>query len=203
MYCKFCGSEIGDNDLFCPKCGKNQSENNTDGKIKLESNHSQVGKDNYNSNIIYRAKSSTGVFGRYIFLIFLFTVFFAVEVSVSIFTDEIFRKSLYSSERDFVRILLIIAAITDAFIIIIMTIKANNVRSSYLCVTESGIYGQGCSRTCVQKMPFNLTFNQITNLKVDSENVYIESAEAKYKCPVSKPYDIADQLEEFIPVQRT
>lgn len=207
MYCKFCGNQIDDNSLFCNKCGNKLSDEVTPTAPKTQNIQNTVIKTNtdsketiFKSKVLHRENSRESTVAGFVTAIVFLVIAFAVELSLVIFSDEIFKR-MRSDDRKTIIAVLVIALIGNALLIIINLIKLSPIKNSYICLTETGVYGSGGSNTYLSSKSFQMPYSQITNISTMSNGIILESGAYTYKVIIGNESKVANIIREKIGIK--
>jgi predicted RNA-binding Zn-ribbon protein involved in translation (DUF1610 family) len=200
MYCKFCGKQIDDNSQFCPKCGKQLSEQTNETVPQTQTVRTTVTNTDsresiFKSKVIHRENSRGSTVAGFVTGIIFLLIAFAVELSLVIFSDEVFRR-MNSSDRKTITAVLIITLIGEGLIIIINLLKLNPVKKCYICITETGVYGSGCSNLLFSSLKFQIPYSQITNINTMSNGIILETGVNIYKVIIGNETTVANLIRE-------
>ncbi len=198
MFCKFCGSQIDDNSTFCAKCGNNLTSIETSAPTPTPppvTNNAMP--DVYSSNVILKQEYRTGSFNSQLVGVILFIVIFAIIMGFLLPKNSPINN-LPSSKEDFIRILLSISAIGAAVCAVIASIKLMPLKKTFICVTETGVYGCAGSPLYFTSKPFTLNYGQITSVSASLNALIIGSGGESYKCIIDREDYIANIIREKI-----
>ncbi len=200
MYCKFCGEQIDENAQFCPKCGKRISEQIKETVPQPPTAYTTATNTNSNesifkSKLIHRENSRKSTVAGFVTAIIFLLIAFSVELSLVIFSDEVFRK-VNSSDRKTIITVLILTLIGEGLIVIINLIKLNPVKNCYICLTEAGVYGSGCSNYLFSSLSFQIPYAQITNVNTISNGIVLENGVSIYKVIIDNETTVVNLIKE-------
>lgn len=205
MYCKFCGKQIDDNSQYCPKCGNMLSDEMTPVIPQTQTTQKNVtyaekNESVFKSKVLHRENSRESTVAGFFTLIVFLVIAFAVELSLVIFSNEIFRR-MYSDDRKLLTTVLVIALIGDGLLILINLIKLYPIKNSYICVTETGVYGSGGTNLYFGSRSFQIPYSQITNVSTMSNGIILESGVNIYKVIIGNETTVADLIKEKIGIK--
>lgn len=148
----------------------------------------------YNSTVLMRQKYSGGSCFAKGFSAFLSIVFAIAEVVLLILHEDIFnRNSWFEKNSTLYFSVLIILLIADLAVLIINLIKLTNLKKTFICITEVGVFGCGSSKLSFKSKPFSLCYDQITKITYN-DAIVIESGGETYLCDVRKKIDVVGIL---------
>lgn len=206
MFCQFCGKQISDNAVFCPKCGKPTAESTVN---EVNTNVSQpkppidVSPPNTQSSEIYdaplikRQNYRSSAFGGQVFVVILFVVLFIIELTLVVSDPGPFSR-WRKSDEDFMKTLLIIFLIGDIICAIIGAIKIIPIKNTFVCITEAGVYGSGGSPLYFATKPVCLSYPEITDVSVYSGGIIISNFGNTYKCAIENESFIAGLIRDKV-----
>lgn len=148
----------------------------------------------YNSTVQIRQDYRKGAVASRTFLTVLSVIFAVVELVLLILYNEIFDNALWFMEKSkLVIFILSLLLVLDIVYIITSAIRISCIKKSFICVTDEGIYGLGCSKSFYKSKPFALYYNQITKVSV-KDVLTVESGGESYNLDVRKMTDVISHL---------
>lgn len=206
-YCKKCGNYLNDGVKYCNKCGT-QANN---------SSFSQQNIRNY-SKSSDRVILKAGVNNAYLTKSIIFSIIgiiilaLLLYVPINLFYDFIAAEydaheyemkeetrneyEVLMSAAKTIRVIFIIIIIIDIIVNILKNVK---ITKNYLCVTESGIYGNASPKFGFAIVSFNLSFDQITRIKRKFGRIVIwRTTGSKLICHIDNKNEIYDLISQKI-----
>ena len=148
----------------------------------------------YNSAVQIRQDYRKGAVALSTFLTVLSVIFAVAELVLLILYNDIFDNVLWFMEKSkLVIFILSLLLVLDIVYIITSSIRISCIKKSFICVTDEGVYGLGCSKSFYKSKPFALYYNQITKLSV-KDALTIESGGESYNLDVRKMTDVIASL---------
>ena len=210
MYCGQCGNQIDDDSKFCMYCGYNflggtfGTNNNSwtyvneENNITTNTNNDIHNKSNlettiYNARTIHREPYRKSTFGGFVFLI----VFFILELaaSISLLSALPFNK-MRESGANTLKTIFIISIVESGILLLLMTIKAIGVYQNYICINEKGVFGAGRSFPYFLSRPFEIKFEQLTNISTISNGIRLESGGNSYAIAINNKEYVYQLIQE-------
>lgn len=211
MYCEQCGNQIDTDSKFCMYCGYNilggtfGTNNYSWTYLNEENNHknsnnnndinnkSNIGTTIYNARMIHRESYRKSTFGGFVFFIVVFIL--ELAASVSLLSALPFNK-MNESGANTLKTIFIISIVESGILLLLMTLKAIGVYQNYICINEIGIFGAGRSFPYFLSRPFEIKFEELTNISIISNGIRIESGGNSYAIAINNKEYVYQLIQE-------
>lgn len=195
-YCEHCGAQVSDTSKFCRSCGAEQTNIQTvshsvgpgilppDGQILFRSDYTYEGlkKPLVNAIILMAGMALIWIF-------FEMMPYMGVSYSYSDLSEiRMFKKLL--------PIMFIVVLVLD---LLDLVPKLIAVKSNYIAVTDSGVFGTGCVGFGITVSEnFDLTFEKIIRVESKRRILAIYTEDKSYLCYIQKTVKAKKIISRYI-----
>lgn len=200
MFCMHCGLQIPDNAKFCSGCGV---------QLNNLQNNNQALQSPDKAKVLNKYSYRNGSFGFTIFQIILEIIMIVLFFILLFLIDnwEIFKGkngnkfiSSYipdSSAKDiliYLKVFFILGIVFNIIMLFIKIAKASAISSTFLCITESGIFGIGGTESYLGNKKMTVYYHEITSVKKQTGCVMVDSTAGNCKFLVDNDEEAVNEI---------
>lgn len=196
MICSRCGRNNNNNEPICRFCGERLNDIQANNNLNNRNYNYQFFQQPDKSKVIIKYNYKSETFGFTFFQIILGIVLIVVFVILLLTCDnwDIFKEkegneyiSSYKPDKSakdilvYMKVFFVIGIVFNIILLSIKIIKLISISNTYLCLTESGVFGKGGTNSYLGNTYINVRYIEIISARKQAGCVMIDSIEGNCK----------------------